>query len=84
MIFALHGGFVYLSFEGHMNNLNWKTKVMVIGITIGALAGVGAAYVLIQRAEQANIQPKLTAGEGVKVGLGVLGLLRMIADFGRE
>jgi hypothetical protein len=67
-----------------MNNLNWKTKVMVVGTAIGALAGLGAAFVLIQRAEQQNIHPKLTAGEGVKVGLGVLGLLRMISDFGRD
>jgi len=67
-----------------MNNQNWKTKVMVIGTVIGAFTGLGAAYLMIQRAEQANIQPKLTAGEGVKVGLGVLGLLKMIADIGRD
>ena len=66
------------------NDNNWKTKALLIGGVIGLLTGLGAAYMLIQRAEQQNIEPKLSAGEGVKVGLGVLGLLRMIADIGKE
>ncbi len=63
---------------------NWKTKVLIIGAAIGLLTGLGAAYILVQRAEQQNAQPKLSAGEGVRVGLGVLGLLRMIADIGND
>ncbi len=62
----------------------WKTRVMLLGGILGALTGVGAAFILIQRAEMQNEQPKLSAGEGVKVGLGVLGLLRLISDFGKE
>jgi len=66
------------------DNGNWKPKVMIIGGLIGALTGLGAAYILIQRAEKQNIQPSLSPGEGVKLGLGVLGLLRLIADIGNE
>lgn len=62
----------------------WKTKVLVFGALIGALTGIGAAFIMVQRAEAQNIQPRLSAGEGVKVGLGVLGLLRMIADIGTD
>jgi hypothetical protein len=62
----------------------WKTRVMVVGAVLGALTGLGAAFILIQRAEMQHDQPKLSAGEGVKVGLGVLGLLRLISDFGKE
>lgn len=62
----------------------WKTRVMLVGAVLGAITGLGAAFILIQRAESQQIQPKLSAGEGVKVGLGVLGLLRLIADFGND
>lgn len=66
------------------NNNSWKTRVMIVGAVIGLLTGLGAAYIIVQRAEQQNVEPKLSAGEGVKVGLGVLGLLRMIADIGKD
>jgi glucokinase len=63
-------------------NESWKTKTLIIGAIIGTLTGLGAAYLIIQRAQVENTQPKLTAGEGVKIGLGVLTLLRLIADIG--
>ncbi|HVN53822.1 MAG TPA: hypothetical protein VMT46_05780 [Anaerolineaceae bacterium] len=66
------------------NNNTWKTRVMIIGAAIGLLTGLGAAYIILQRAEQQNVEPRLSTGEGVKVGLGVLGLLRMIADIGKD
>ncbi|MCX7975934.1 MAG: hypothetical protein N2646_02565 [Bellilinea sp.] len=59
---------------------NWKTKTIVIGGLIGAAAGIIAALLLIQRAEETQQVPRLTAGDGVKVGVGVLGLLRLISD----
>ncbi|HAD07003.1 MAG TPA: hypothetical protein DCE76_07560 [Anaerolineaceae bacterium] len=59
---------------------NWKTKTIVIGGLIGAAAGIIAALLLIQRAEETQQMPRLTAGDGVKVGVGVLGLLRLISD----
>ena len=61
---------------------NWKMKTLLIGGVAGLLTGLLAAYLLIQRAEQEEDKPRLTAGEGVKVGVGVLGLLRLIADMG--
>ena len=65
-----------------MNNdlNNWKTKTILIGIIVGAFTGATAAYILVQQAEKKNTQPKLNAGEGVKLGLGVLGLLRLVSD----
>ena len=61
---------------------NWKMKTLIIGGVAGLLTGLLAAYLVIQRAEQEEDRPKLTAGEGVKVGVGVLGLLKLIADMG--
>lgn len=59
---------------------NWKQKTLVIGGVVGLLAGLVAAYIFIQRAEQEHGRPKITAGEGVKVGLGVLTVLRTISE----
>jgi len=62
--------------------MNWKNKTMTIGAIAGILLGLAAAYIVIQRAEKENTVPQITAGDGVKVGLGVLGVLRLIADLG--
>lgn len=62
-----------------MNN-NWQSKVMLIGAIVGAVAGVIGASILIQQAQKNNTQPQLSAGDGVKVGLGVLAVLRLLAE----
>lgn len=64
--------------------MNWKTKTLLIGTTVGAVTGLIAAVIIMQRAEKNETTPKLSAGEGVKVGMGVLGVLRMLADLGQH
>jgi len=61
---------------------NWKAKVLVLGGVVGALTGLGAAYLLVQRAEKHGTPPNLSAGEGVKLGLLVFGLLRQVMSLG--
>ncbi len=61
---------------------NWKLKALLLGAGIGAVTGLVASFILVQRAEQTQSKPELTTGDGVKIGLGVLGVLRMISDFG--
>jgi hypothetical protein len=63
---------------------NWKTKTIIISTVIGALTGAAAALLLIKRAESEDVQPKVSPGEGIQVGLGVLGLMRLIAGIGSE
>jgi hypothetical protein len=61
---------------------SWKSRTVIVGIALGALAGLGAAYLLVQRAEKEGRNPEMTPGEGVKLGLLVLGMLRQIAQLG--
>lgn len=61
---------------------NWKTKLLLIGALIGALTGVGAAYLMIQRAEKQGIKPALSTREGVSLGMLVFGLLRQVSLLG--
>lgn len=61
---------------------NWQGRTLIIGALIGALVGVGAAYLLVQRAEKEASSVRLGAGEGIKLGLLALGLLRQVAQLG--
>jgi hypothetical protein len=61
---------------------SWKTKTLVIGAVIGVLVGLGGAYLLIQGYERQGRKVSVSAGEGVKLGILVMGLLRQIANLG--
>jgi hypothetical protein len=61
---------------------NWQSKFLLIGAIIGAVAGAVAAVILVQNAQKAGTRPQLSAGDGVKVGLGVLAVLKLLADLG--
>jgi high-affinity Fe2+/Pb2+ permease len=57
---------------------NWKPKVLVVGAVLGAVVGVAATYLLIQRYGD-DQPPQINLTEGVKIGVLVAGLLRSIA-----
>jgi hypothetical protein len=59
--------------------MTWQTKAMIVGGVVGAAAGVAAAYMLSQRSKDGQ-PPEISMGEGVKIGVLVLGLLRSIAN----
>ncbi|WP_299024371.1 hypothetical protein [uncultured Thermanaerothrix sp.] len=61
---------------------SWKRNALIVGAVLGLISGILAAYLLIQRAEQSQAQVKLTAQDGVKVGISVLSVLRQIAELG--
>lgn len=62
----------------------WKTKAMIAGALLGALLGLGAAYILVQNAERQGNPVKVTAGEGVRLSLGVMGLLKQVAELAEK
>ena len=62
--------------------------VLLAGGVIGALAGVGAAYMLLQardaqRRTAEEDLPLLSSGSAVKLGLLLLGLFRQIEEIAR-
>lgn len=61
---------------------NWKAKTLLIGALIGALTGLGAAYLIVRRAEASHTRPRLTAGLGMQMAMLLLGLLRQIGRLG--
>jgi hypothetical protein len=69
--------------EEQPDNL-WKIKTLVIGGVLGALTGLGAAYLLTKRAEQKGQSLAITPGKGVQLGVMVAGLLRSILSLGED
>lgn len=59
-----------------------RTTILLAGSIIGALIGAGAAYLLIQKAERENQVLHVGTGEGIKLGLMALGMLRQVAQLG--
>lgn len=59
-------------------------KILIVGGLLGLLSGLLAAYLLLQRSEQNEKDLNISPGDGVKVGLGVLGVLKMISDLGER
>jgi hypothetical protein len=60
---------------------NFKSKVLLLGAILGAVTGLGAAYLLVQRVES-DEQLKLTPGEGVKLGISIFAFLRQVMQLG--
>jgi hypothetical protein len=61
---------------------SWKLKTVLVGGLLGAFAGMAAGYLLVRRSEASGEQPKLGTGEGLRLGLLVLGLLRQVSQLG--
>ena len=55
---------------------------MVIGGVVGALVGLGAAYLLAQRADKDGKELRLSTGEGMRLGMLILGMLRQVSRLG--
>ena len=61
-----------------------NSRVLLGGALIGAMTGLIAAMLLNRRAEKNETETAITAGEGVKLGVLVFGLLRAIASLGDD
>ena len=62
-------------------NSNWKARALIIGGLVGALTGLGATYIMVQRSEE---PPEMGATDGLKLGLLLLGLVRQVGDLGSQ
>ena len=61
-----------------------RNRTLLLGTLIGAFTGLVAAMLLNRRAEQEGTELAISAGDGMKLGVMVIGLLRAIAALGEE
>lgn len=57
---------------------SWKMKTLLLGTVLGAVTGLGAAFLLTRRAEERGEPLAITSGEGLRIGVLIAGLLRSI------
>ena len=63
-----------------MNNLSWRSKAFLVGGAVGALFGLGAAYIYVNSVDKKGTQPEIQPSEAVGIGLALLAVLRQIAS----
>jgi ABC-type uncharacterized transport system permease subunit len=57
-----------------------ETKVLVGGSLVGALIGLAGAFLYIKNNERKGVEMNISAGEGVKLSLIIMALLRQVAE----
>jgi ribose/xylose/arabinose/galactoside ABC-type transport system permease subunit len=62
------------------SGINYETRVLVVGSLIGALVGLAGAFLLVKNNERKGTELQVTTGEGVKLSLIIMALLRQVAD----
>jgi hypothetical protein len=62
----------------------WKSKVIVIGGLVGALVGVGSAYLLTQNMEKSGKRPHLSTQSGLRLLVLLIATVRNIANLWQD
>lgn len=66
------------------NQNNWKTKTIIAGALLGTIIGIGGAYLLINNAEKHGKKIDISARDGLKLSLLLMGTLRQVAQLGDD
>jgi hypothetical protein len=61
-----------------------KSKIILGGALLGAATGLLAAILLTRRAEKTEREIVISSGEGLKLGVLIIGLLRSISTLGDD
>jgi gas vesicle protein len=61
-----------------------RGRTIFLGVLLGAATGLVAAMLINRRAAESNRSTAITSGEGLKLGVLILGLLRAISALGDD
>jgi gas vesicle protein len=61
-----------------------QNRTLLFGALMGAVTGLVAAMMIQRRAEKTGTEISLSTGEGIQLGVMILGLLRAISSLGDE
>jgi len=68
--------------EETKSEMDWRAKALVIGGLVGALAGLGAAYLYIRNIEETGEKPALATKDAMTIGFSLLSLVKQVANLG--
>ncbi len=63
---------------------DWRMKALLVGGLLGALIGLGAAYLYIRNIEEAGEEPQLATKDALQLGVSVASLVRQVANLGHK
>jgi hypothetical protein len=61
-----------------------KTKTLIIGTGVGALIGLAGSFLLTRRAQETGTEIAVSTGDGIRLSVMIIGLLRAVAALGEE
>ena len=61
-----------------------KVKTLIIGTVAGAAVGLAGAFLLTRRAQETGTEIAVSTGDGVRLSVMIVGLLRAVAALGEE
>ncbi|MBM4423389.1 MAG: hypothetical protein FJ030_08350 [Chloroflexi bacterium] len=64
--------------------LDWKVKAILIGGAVGALVGIGAAYLYIRNIEEAGEPLQLATKDALQIGVSLASLVKQVASMGHK
>jgi hypothetical protein len=64
--------------------MDTKTKTLIIGTGVGALIGLAGSFLLARRAEETGTEIAVSTGDGIRLGVMILGLLRAVAALAED
>ncbi len=63
---------------------SWKANIIILGGIVGSLLGILAAYILIKSSADQEQKPKLDTKQGMRLGLGIVSLLRSLTNISQQ
>ena len=62
------------------SGINYETRVLLVGSLIGAMVGLVGSFLIIKNNERKGTELQVSTGEGVKLSLIIMALLRQVAE----
>jgi len=59
---------------------NKYSRTLLVGTILGALTGLIASYLLVKRAEDEEGDVQITPKDGVKLGVGIISLFKLVTS----
>lgn len=63
---------------------NWKAVTYLVGAAAGMVTGLFAAFLIIRKRENQQGNFIVSSSDGMKVGMSLVSLLKMISDLGTK